>query len=171
MGNSWDGQVDKYIHINIFALKLSKACSKAGLAGKLKKGAAQKKMRKAKVKALLSGNGHNHSGDNLEYERSAEFSQKLFTALGTTTTTKKVKIRSGSCGLAEGCSTSMQNQNWQQKLKVTKDPPANFLAKSKHSPLCQPPPQDLVQALPTLHRPGQLHSWEWISLQAKGYQG
>lgn len=56
MGNSWDGQVDKYIHINIFALKLSKACWKAGLAEKrnLKEGAAQKKKRrKAKVKALL----------------------------------------------------------------------------------------------------------------------
>lgn len=72
---------------------------------------SEKKMRKDKVKALLWGNGHNHSGDNLEYKRSAELSQKLFTVLGTTTTTKKVKIRSGSCGLAEGCSTSMQNQN------------------------------------------------------------
>lgn len=52
---------------------------------------------------------------------------------------KKVKIRSGSCGLAEGCSTSMQNQNQQQASKATKDPPANFLAKTKHPPLCQPP--------------------------------
>lgn len=56
MGNSWDGQVDKHIHINIFALKLSMACWKAGLAGKrkLNKGAAQKKKkRKDKAKALL----------------------------------------------------------------------------------------------------------------------
>lgn len=52
MGNSWDGQVDKYIHINIFALKLSKASWKAGLAGKrkLKEGAAQKKKKREKPK-------------------------------------------------------------------------------------------------------------------------
>lgn len=44
MGNSWDEQGDKYIHINIFALELSKACWKPGVAGKrkVKEGAAQK---------------------------------------------------------------------------------------------------------------------------------
>lgn len=43
--HSWDGQVDSYIHISAFALKLSKVSRKAGLVGKrkLKKVVVEKK--------------------------------------------------------------------------------------------------------------------------------